>query len=205
MGNEISQPPSKLGITSLGVTTPNIEAKEVSRLLQLLKSNAIDKQSEMISKDELSGILKQVEKFTPPDSELFIQLFVLFDEQGHDEVNYKTFIAGSSVCLTSSPLNERIKFALSIFDVQETQHCQRGDLKKALLAVNTTAAFFGDPVLHPSEVDTIVLEAFKAVPNAKGLGLLYDECIAYLLSNASVKKFMNAEGSVRFGSTELTA
>eukprot|EP01039_Chlorochromonas_danica_P008818 gene8818-9722_t len=93
MGNEIGLPPSQLGITSLGVTTPNIELKEMEKLLQAMRKSEKDQ----VDKNDFQAALKQVDKFQPPDVELFNQLFILFDEQGHEVVDRATMRLASSI------------------------------------------------------------------------------------------------------------
>eukprot|EP01039_Chlorochromonas_danica_P008821 gene8821-9724_t len=199
MGNEIGLPPSQLGITSLGVTTPNIELKEMEKLLQAMRKSEKDQ----VDKNDFQAALKQVDKFQPPDVELFNQLFILFDEQGHEVVDFRSIVAGCAVCLATAPMAERLRFALSVYDSEGGGRCLRGDLKRMLLSVNSTAAFFGDPVLTPAEVDNISLEAFKAVPAVVGKGIAHEDCVAYLLKDETVKRFLQGEGQVRFGSPDL--
>lgn len=207
MGNEIGNPSSKLGITSLAMTTPNMEMKEFEKLLMLTRKVADGKQSDDITRDELMGVLKQMEKFQPPDSELFVQLFTLFDDSGHEVVNYKDLVAGASLCLINNNTNaEKIKFGLSIYDMKNTNASLRGDLKRLLLAVNSTASYFGDPVLSPKEIDEYTLEMYKTLPSQpNGIGLLHEDIIVYLLKSPLILKFMHGEGWVRFGAPELQA
>jgi Ca2+-binding EF-hand superfamily protein len=205
MGNEVGLPSSNLGITSLSVTTPNIEMKEIEKLYNQLRDIANKKQSDMITRDEIHSALKHVDKFQPPDSELFIQLFTLFDEDGHNEINYKSYICGSSVCLISSPIKDKLKFVLSIYDNDKKSACMRGDLRRVLQSINITASYFGDPVLLPNEIENIVQDTFKTITNTTAYGISHDECIDYLITHDLVKKFIQGEGQVRFGSSELTS
>jgi Ca2+-binding EF-hand superfamily protein len=204
MGNEIGIPASKMGITALAATTPNIEMKEFEKLLGLFRKVSNEKQSDSIGKDEFQGqVLKQMEKFSPPDQELFNQLFVLFDETGHDCIDYKAYLSGASVCLLSNPVREKLRFAFSVFDVEETSSLNRADIKKALLAINMTAAYFGDPVLDPKEIEEVTLQMSKDL-NIGGK-VPFDTALDYLLPNPTIVKFMKGEGIVRFGAVELRA
>jgi hypothetical protein len=203
MGNELGNPNSKLGITSLAVTTPNIETKELEKFLTLLRNLSTQKQSDVLTKDELQTVLKQVEKFAPPDVELFTQLFVLFDETGHDIVDYKNFLAGSAVCLLSLPLRDKLKFGFSVYDSEGANASLRGDVKRLLLSINQTAAYFGDPVLAPKDIEALVLQLFKDIQSKGAKGIPHNEIIEYLLQNPLIVGFMKGEGNVRFGSAEL--
>lgn len=201
MGNEFGQPTSKLGITSIAATTPNIEKAEVEKLFRLLsEAQAQNETPDILSRDTLNSCLKQIEKFTPSDSELFVQLFTLFDNDGHDNVDFKNFITGSSICLTSQSASEKLKWGLSVFD--SSTDCSRGDVKKVLTAINHTAAFFGDPVLPTNEIDLLTIELFKEVPSVGGR-ISQDECVAYLLKHPLVQQFLSGQGVVKFGAADL--
>jgi Ca2+-binding EF-hand superfamily protein len=203
MGNELGNPTSKMGITALAITTPNIELKEFEKLLSLCRKLASEKQTDAFSKDELAGILKQVEKFAPPDTELFQQLFVLFDETGYEVVDYKNYLSGACVCLLSNNNAEKLKFAFSVYDTEEKGTLSRGDTKRCLLSVNGAAAYFGDPVLDPKEIDEFTLQLSKEIKSKAGSGVSIDESISYLLQHPTIIKFMKGEGHVKFGSPEL--
>lgn len=204
MGNEIGQAPSHLGITSLAVTTPNIEVQELQKLHTLLKTAVAGKENDLITRDELKNALNQIEKFTPPDNELFLQLFILFDEDGMEMVDYKPLIAGSIIALISTLTNtEKLQLAFSVYDKDDSKHILRRDLKVILQAINSTAAYFGDPVLSMKEVDTMTLELFKSVPSQAGLGAKHSDVIAFLLQHQVILKFMKGEGTIKFGSPEL--
>ncbi len=203
MGNEIGIPASKLGITALAVTTPNIELPAFEKILTNTRRISSEKQSDQISREELqTQILKPLDKFSPPDHELFNQLFILFDETGHNVVDYKAYLASAAVCLLSINVREKLKFAFSIYDVEGNGALLRADIKKALLAVNSAAAYFGDPVLDPKEIEAVTLQMSKVLP-AKSKGHSIDEVIEYLLQNSIIQKFMRGDGTIRFGSPEL--
>lgn len=204
MGNDISQANSKLGITSLAVTTPNIELPQFQKMHSLLSKIAEEKQSDMITREDMMIVLKQQEKFQPPDTELFVQLFTLFDEEGHDTVDYKNYLAGASVCLLSNNNVERLKFAFTVYDSKSTGHCTRSEVKKVMMAVNNATAFFGDPALAPAEIEQATIGIFNDVPNQKNNGAPIDDVITLILKHPMVWKFMTGEGTVRFGSAEMS-
>ncbi len=203
MGNEIGNAPSKMGITSLAVTTPNIELPNFEKLLTLFRKVAVEKSTDKVHRDDFMAALKQLEKFTPSDSELFVQLFTLFDDEGHETVEYKNFLAGCSVVFMSIPNAEKLKFALSIYDVKGSKCCLRGDIKRLLMSVNQTAAYFGDPVLAASEIELIAIDLFSDVKNQTMAGIPHDDIVTYLLQHRLIYKFMSGQGTVRFGASEL--
>ena len=215
MGNEIGNPASKLGITALSITTPNIELKEFEKLLTNTRKVITEKQSQpqtspqlqanpdLISREELQiQILKPMDKFSPPDHELFNQLFILFDETGYNLVDYKAFLSSAAVVLLSISLRDKLRFAFSIYDVEGNNALLRVDIKKMLLAINSATAYFGDPVLDPKDIEAVTLQMSKDLP-AKAKGHAIDEVIEYLLQNSTIQKFMRGDGTIRFGSPEL--
>jgi Ca2+-binding EF-hand superfamily protein len=156
--------------------------------------------SEILSRDTLNTCLNQMEKFTPSDGELFVQLFTLFDNEGHDTVDFKSFIAGSCICLISESASDKLKWGLSV--LENRADCARGDVKKLLLAINLTAAFFGDLVLPTDEIDLLTVELFKEVPSVAGR-ISQEECVAYLLNHPLVIQFLTGQGVVKFGAPDL--
>jgi Ca2+-binding EF-hand superfamily protein len=201
MGNEFGQPASKLGITSIAATTPNIERNDINKLYGLLSEAQLQTESsEILSRDTLNTCLNQMEKFTPSDGELFVQLFTLFDNEGHDTVDFKSFIAGSCICLISESASDKLKWGLSV--LENRADCARGDVKKLLLAINLTAAFFGDLVLPTDEIDLLTVELFKEVPSVAGR-ISQEECVAYLLNHPLVIQFLTGQGVVKFGAPDL--
>jgi hypothetical protein len=204
MGNEFGMPASKLGITALAATIPNVELKEFEKLLSVCRKVAAEKQSDSITKDELQAqILKQMDKFSPPDHELFTQLFTLFDETGHDCVDYRNYLSSAAVCLLSNPNREKLRFAFSIYDNSENGNANsinRSDIKKCLFAINSAAAYFGDPVLDPKEIEELCLEMSKQLTSIK---IPLDDAVEYLVQHPTVVKFMKGEGTIRFGAAEL--
>lgn len=205
MGNEIGNPSSKMGITSLAMTTPNIEMKEFEKLYELTLTCLQNKENkEELTREDFAGILKQLPKLTPSDSELFLNLFTLFDVTGYEKVDYRQYFSGSAACLTNSEIKDKLTFSFKLYDSNSSGYLQRGDIKHILLAINNTAAYFGDPVLSPKEIETMSLEMFKELPNKGGKGVEHELCKEYLIKNPVILKFIRGEGTVRFGSPDLT-
>lgn len=204
MGNEFAKPASNMGFTALAYTTPSIEHKEMDALHKELAKTCKAKESEMITKQELEDALKKAGKFDAPDLDVFSKLFILFDETGEGTVNYKDLLAGMYACFTTTPFDEKIPFALSIFDTLGSGNVLKGDLKRFLVAVNNIASYFGDPVLSLTDLENITLEAYKSgLTDTPGKGIPHAVCGQYLKENPLVLVFLRGGGKVRFGSPEL--
>lgn len=203
MGNEFGLPASNLGITAIAATTPNIEKTELTQLLQSWTSlSSTRDRPDRLSRDDLLAGMKDMDKFTPSDSELFAQLFTLFDDEGHDNVDFKSFFCGAMFCLTTLSAREKLQWGMSVFDSGASDSVLRGDLKRLLVAINQAAAFFGDPVIAPDEIDQLTVEMFKELPVVSGR-VGRGETVDFLLSHALILRWMRGEGAVRFGAPEL--
>ena len=203
MGNNVVAGGTIKGMQAVARTTPNIEIPEFQTILADLKLSAADSKSDWITRDVFDTAIKKVEKFEPSDVDIFVKLFTLFDVQGNNTVDYKDFIAGASTCLTTAQNSEKLQFAMAIYDSSNTKCILKGDLKKLLYTINNVTSFFGDPVIRPNQIDTIVFDVYKAFPSSAGKGIGFDVCIEALLANEIVKVFLNGGGRLRFGDPEL--
>ena len=192
-----------MGITSIALTTPNIEKPEIEFLLGEFRTYAEAKSTDQIPRAVFDEILAKIEKFEISDTDLFSNLFVLLDEQGDKTVNYKDFIVGVGSCITSDKTPAKLKFSLGLYDVGKTGFILRADLRKALKAINNVASYFGDPVLKVEEIMQMEKDLFKSLKNATGRGIPLETAQEYILTDVGIKGFLNGEGSVRFGSPEL--
>ena len=221
MGAEVGKPISNLGITSMASTTPTIENKELSILLKELQQLSFQKQqqsqdidsSEAISKKELDDCLKKCGKIEVSDLDVYTQLFILFDINGNETVNYKDFIAGIYGCLTSGLVSDRLKFVLNIYiNSLSPNNISKSNLKRLLSSINNVAAFFGDPVLSLTDIDIIVQDVYKAsnaeqqqqsVSNPNKEIVITEEIINVIKQHPLIQVFMLGEGKVRFGDSQL--
>ncbi len=202
MGNEMGFPNSKMGITAMTLTTPNIESKEIDVLVTELRSIAKAKNSEYVDKPEIDLVLKKLDKLDASDLELFAKLFTLFDMKGDATVNFRDYLAGIAGCLVTGKISDRIKFALSIFDDNSNGVCLKGEVKRALSSINNVAAYFGDPVLNTAEIDEILLALFAAIPKVTGQYVDHTAVIDFLLEHPLVLVFVRGEGKAKFGNMD---
>jgi hypothetical protein len=62
-----------------------------------------------------------------------------------------------------------------------------------LTTMNTTASFFGDPILIPSEIDKIVMDCISDVRVIE-----YSNLIPRLMNHYLVSTFVSGKGTVRY-------
>ena len=210
MGNEIGKSNARLGICAIAHTTTNIEKAELSELAkkmsELVQSNinsaatatAIDPAA-LITKLQLEQSLKSITKFNESDTELFTNLFTMFDNSGEGVINYREFMAGIAGCLITGSLNDKLVFALQIYYPEgQVVEVSRGDTKKVLNSLNNVASFFGDPVVSPDMIDTLVLELFSKTKSTNGSAPL-EEWVKFVEEHSLTEVFVSGKGNVRFG------
>lgn len=132
MGNEIGIPNSHLGFTSLAATTPNLEKQFFEKLVKSLIDYSSTRETSstyggynekvlktdkyLITKEELFQNIKRLDKdaknpiLTPSDNELLTQLFILYDINNTEKLDWKIFLVGLSACLMTCPVKEKLEF-----------------------------------------------------------------------------------------------
>lgn len=202
MGAEVGKPVSNLGITAIASVTPGIEQKELLTLKTELQKVAAAKGTDQIVKSDLDDALKKSGKFDAADLDIFSKLFVLFDT-GDDTVNYKDYWAGLAGCILSLNITDRLKFVFSIFDTEGTNQVIKVNLKRALVAINSVASYFGDPVLTLKDLDQVTVDTFEAITGGTSKFMPIDALVEQLQKHSLVQVFLLGEGKVRFGAAEL--
>eukprot|EP01038_Epipyxis_sp_PR26KG_P004940 gene4940-6913_t len=194
MGNLI-QPSSRMGFTAVAVTTPNIELKQLTAILTSMQ----ELNNEYVSLENFESILKTIDSFDNSDTELLLKLFTMFDFKGDNTVAYREYMISVILCFSTDTksLGEKLKDSLLILDQDNCGLSSRFDVKKLLTGVNDIAAFFGDPVLTPEQIDNIISDMFSKIP-LKANRALHDDCVEYLVGHTLIAKFLKGEGKIRY-------
>ena len=203
MGNNVGPGGNIKGMQAVARTTPNIELTEFQLILSDLKTVASETASDWISREAFDAAIRKIDKFEAPDIDIFVKLFTLYDVQGNNTVDYKDYVAGAACCLCTASNSQKLAFAMPIYDSNMTKCLLKGDLKKLLHTINNVTSFFGDPVIRPNQIDTLIFDVYKAFPSSAGRGVEFESCIEALLAHDIVKMFLNGEGRLRFGDPEL--
>lgn len=202
MGNEVGKNNSRLGVSAMAFTTPNIEKDELlalaKKMQELVKASPVSSNdNHAISKAQVEEALKTITKFEPSDVELFTSIFTMMDNAGENIINFREYMSGISGCLVSGAFVDKLDFAFTIYDIEETGEVSRADMKKVLNALNNVASFFGDPVMTPEQIDAAVIDIFKnngpspVMPRADGVNLA--------ATHSTTELFLLGRGTVRYG------
>ena len=194
MGNEQGKN-SRLGITAMAYTTPNIEHAEMMQLADKLRPFS---DAGTCSRFDFDEAIKSMEKFDASDVELFTRLFVMFDTTGESQILFKEFLAGVGGILLTGQVGEKLEFACCIYDYAHSGLLTRADLKKVLNSLNLVASYFGDPVVTPDEIDCLVMNIFDKTGNPSQ-PLPYKDYLNDMVEHETTVNFVTGRGTVRFG------
>jgi len=194
MGNEQGKN-SKMGVTAMSYTTPNIEREELLMLAANLKPYA---DAGVCEKTPFDEAVSKIEKFDDSDKELFSRLFIMFDTTGEQSIQFKEYLAGVGGMLVTGTVVEKLLFAMELFDYTSSNLVSRGDMKKILNSMNLVASYFGDPVVTPKEIDDLVMKVFDATGTPTE-PLKYKEFVQFIAEHETVQLFCAGRGTVRFG------
>ena len=210
MGNEIGKSASRLGVCAMAFTTTNIEKDELATLMSRMieirlstKQNNQDMTSapldiNSLSRTQFDDSLKIISKFDASDLELLQALFTMFDNSGEGLVNYKEYLSGVAGCLISGSAAEKLDLAFTLYTIDSETPGQvtRGDGKKVLNSICNVASYFGDPVVSPENIESVILEVFKPITSPAA----DKQTIVNAIMNHNITEiFLSGKGSVRFG------
>ncbi len=91
---------------------------------------------------------------------------------------------------------EKLRFAFKMLDIDKVGSVTRGEMKKVLHSINNVASYFGDAVVTVEEIDAIVLDVFE---KSSISSVVIDKNVSKIASHEIAAKFLNAQGTVRFG------
>jgi len=186
----------------MAFTTPNIEKDELlalaKKMQELVKAAPVSSNdTNAISKSQVEDALKAITKFEPSDVELFTSVFTMMDNAGENIINYREYISGISGCLVSGVFMDKLDFAFTIYDVEETGELSRADMKKVLNALNNVASFFGDPVMTSEQIDSAVIDIFKN--NGPSPVMSRADGVNLAATHNTTELLLLGRGTVRYG------
>jgi hypothetical protein len=118
--------------------------------------------------------------------------------EGESQIIYKEFAAGIGGCFITGSLIEKLNFAFTLYDNQETDEFTRLDVKKIINALNNVASYCGDPVVSSDKIEIVVQETFT---NVDGQIISKDIAVQFIANHHETTTFCAGKGSVRFGRT----
>jgi len=200
MGNDIGKgAANRMAIAAMSNVT-SIEKKE---LLQMQKAFAeIAGRSgnpEVISKDEFSEALASI-AITESDKEILERLFIMLDKTGDYTISFKEFLCGIAPLITGTVI-EKITFALELYDLDGAGLVKPFQFTFVLKSMNSTASFFGDPVMTQEQIEQLTDEVFKEFDKDGAGEIGFSMCVQFAAENVLVQSFINGKGTVRFGSS----
>ena len=180
----------------MAFTTPNMEKNGLMLLGAKMREVALLAGTEnMIGKVEFEEACKSITEFEDADNELLSNMFTMFDLDGENQIIYNEFAAGVGGCFLTGSLIEKLNFAFTLYDNQETDEFSRLDVKKILHALNNVASYCGDPVVGPDKIEVVVQDTFA---NVDGQIISKDMAVQVIADHQETSTFCAGKGSVKF-------
>ena len=133
------------------------------------------------------------------DTEILDRLFTMYDKTGDDQVNFREFIVGVSPLITGDVVS-KLNFSFELYDLDGTGLIRPTEMSFILTAMNSTASYFGDPVMTSEQIELLVEDVFKQ-GDSDGKGALnYSEFMSVVADHAVLTSFISGAGTVRYGS-----
>merc|ERR1711988_1838582 len=158
---------------------------------------------DVITKDEFQEGLASLPALTDSDKEILERLFIMLDKTGDYTINYKEFLCGISPLITGT-VSEKLTFAFEMNDVDSTGMLKPHELAFVLKAMNSTASYFGDPVMTQEQIEQLTDEVFKEADKEGAGELTYDGAgsfVQFMADHNLTSSFVNGKGTVRYGSS----
>jgi serine/threonine-protein phosphatase 2B regulatory subunit len=137
----------------------------------------------LIHKDELAWAL-----FKSHRDNLFVdRVFELFDIKGNNVIEFDEFVLSLSVFHPNAPLEEKARFAFTIYDINQSGAIEPTELKRFLVAI---MADNPDVHLDDDALDKIVVDTFKQVDVTGDGKINPEEWMALVKKNPSIIRYM---------------
>jgi len=200
MGNQVGKGANRMAIAAMSNVT-HIEKRELAALLGKFKEiSGREGNSNMLNRTEFGEALSIV-GINQNDADILDRLFTMYDKSGDDQINYRDFIVGIAP-LISGTHQEKIDFALRLFDSEGSSYMKARDIVNVLSQMNRVASYFGDPVMTEEQITSVVVDVQDMAGGAvDGLNdtVHYVECIKIISDHPIVNTFITGGGSVQYG------
>lgn len=188
---------SKMGVSAMAIVS-GVEREHIVKLRSSFQTFVENSgEANVVTRTDFDSALRGLEGMENSDIELLDRLFILLDEAGDCKIDYKDFLVGASI-LVSGTVSDKILFAFTIFDENNSGVVTSGDMKKIFTALNSVASFFGDPVMTSSQIKELVIDTFK-LGSSSSEPLHYADFVGNIAAHGVVTQFINGKGTVRFG------
>mmetsp|Transcript_9167 Transcript_9167/g.21745 ORF Transcript_9167/g.21745 Transcript_9167/m.21745 type:complete len:205 (-) Transcript_9167:297-911(-) len=189
MGASHSAGTNKLAITAMShvVHFTRDELLDLQKQFLRLAHTTGDNEN-TITKEQFQEALHIV-KVEESDKELLNRLFVMFDDTGDGQINFKEFVCGVSTILRGT-LEEKLTFSFHLYDVDNSGKVSPDEMRSVLHSMNNTISYFGDEKAKDDEVDKLVTEVFEEFDANKDGELSFAEYMHAVAAHPTLVSFV---------------
>ena len=196
MGNANGKPDGKLGLSAVA----SVCTVEKNHLLFFAKRFA-KSESETITNQDLVGAIEATKGLEDVDKELLQKIYIMFDVNGDETVNYKDFLAGLCPLVTGTA-KEKLSLAFTLWDLsRRSGGVNRAELRRIAMAINNVASYFGDPMVKEKDIGYLVKDIFQMQPSSASV-IKINDYFEQIYDHGAVHTFLNAKGTVKYAKPE---
>jgi len=146
----------------------------------------------VVTREQFLEALANVE-ISEMDQEMLKRIWILFEVDGDKKLNFKEFVCGCSVLLKGD-VAEKVKVALSMYDMDSTGRLGKAEMAHALYSMNTTVSFFGDETMQALAVGKLVDAVIAQVETDARGRFAYADCDQIIAKHELVMTWLSEIG-----------
>jgi len=197
MGNDLGKGANRVAIAAMANVT-SLEKKELLKMQkQFLEVAQVQGNPNTITKAEFAEALSSV-GVSESDREILDRLFIMLDKTGDYQINFREFIVGVAPLITGTVI-EKLNFAFELYDADGTGEIKPTEMRFVLKSMNSTASYFGDPVMTQEQIDQLVDDIFQKYDKSETGSLNYTEFMDAVAGHDVLVSFTKGQGTVRYG------
>jgi Ca2+-binding EF-hand superfamily protein len=120
--------------------------------------------TQMIKKAQYDTTMRSF-RLRKSDKEIIDRMFILFDETGEAEVDWKCFLSGLCLLMKNASFEEKLMYGFRLFDDAERGIISHQDCEMVLKSMNETISWFGDDNLDDDDLEKMIEQHFEAHPS----------------------------------------
>mmetsp|Transcript_14370 Transcript_14370/g.26116 ORF Transcript_14370/g.26116 Transcript_14370/m.26116 type:complete len:208 (-) Transcript_14370:46-669(-) len=132
------------------------------------------------------------------DAEVLDKLFTMWDLNEVDRIPLLEFLTGVTPLTSWADVQSKLQFAFEVFDIHREGRLRESDTLSVLASINSTAAYFGDPILTTDQIKEVIRKVYDVHQDREGF-LCYRDHVDKICAHKTIIQFINGQGPARYG------